>query len=112
MFCEINLRDADPQFLRDFLHGPLLQNVAIKNLVLLSTHLPFHPFGRGLEQIAPPFFVPRRVEIESRRIGDLFDRRRLVFIAASFRGLFPNSLSLSELIRNPPACNVQEPAFE
>ena len=96
MFCEIDLRDADPQFLRDLLHRPLLQNVAIKNLVLLSTHFPFHPFGRGLEQIAPPFFVPRRVEIEPGRIGDLFDRRRLVFIAARFRGLFPSASFVSE----------------
>ena len=48
MFREIHLRNADSQFLRNLLNRPLLQDVAIKNLVLLSAHFLFHAFSRGL----------------------------------------------------------------
>ena len=89
MFREINLRDADPQFLCDLLHWPLLQDVAIKDLILLSAYFLFHPFGRGLQQMAMPFFIPRRVEIEPGRIGDFFDCRRLRVHRGEFSRIVP-----------------------
>src|SRR4029434_6617483 len=58
MFREIDLRDAHAQFPGDLLYRPLLQDVAIKYLVLLRAHLLLHSRGRGLQQIGAPFFVP------------------------------------------------------
>ena len=62
--------------------------------------------------MAMPFFIPRCVEIEPGWIGDFFDCCRLAFIAARFGGLFLGAFPFSKLIRNPPACDVQQPTFE
>ena len=96
MFREINLRDRNTQIRCHFLRGPLLEDVAIENLILLRIDLSFHPRDRGLQSVLPPFFIPNGIEIETRGIRDALDRR-----GARFAMVACGSTSLRRSLSGP-----------
>ena len=73
MLGQIDPPDIHTQRARDFLHRPLLDDVEIKDLIVLRFDLRFNPFNRGFKNVLRPFRVPDGVQIEARRVRDSFD---------------------------------------
>jgi len=76
VFGEINLCCADVEGGRYFLHRPVLDDVEIKNLILLRADLALDALDSGFGDVLFPFLIPDDVQIESGRILDALDRSR------------------------------------
>src|SRR5205814_9545441 len=103
--------DVHPQMLRNLRRRPLFTHVAIEILKLFWIVLLFYTRDCRGEQIFLPLLFPKRLQIDNVWIGHAFDRRRLAIIGSADAPCV-SRFALSKLIRDPPARDLEKPAFE
>ena len=111
VLCEVDLGEIDAEIALDALCGPLLDDVAIENLVVAGGDFELYPAEGGIDKVLVPLGIPEGVEFRAGGIGGASDGGGAGGVLGP-AGAGLGGEALAELVCDAPAGDLEEPALE